>query len=264
MPLIKIKTGLNIYYEQQGFGEDLVFISGLAADHTTWAPIIKTLKEKYRMLLFDNRDVGKTDSVNESYTIEHMARDTLALMDALEIEKATLIGHSMGGAIALYVALMHQERVKKIIVCASAPKLPTPSLVHVQSIIKLREHGLSPLLIFETTLPWLFGESFLKNGRLVSAVMRNILHNPKPQTLESFKNQAQASESIDLLNTMQKITTKTLVIAGKEDLITPLACSEKIHRSIRGSELFVIPDCGHMLQFEQPQILEKAIVDFIV
>ncbi len=263
MPHITIKTGVTIHYQHYGEGPDLVLIGGLAADHTTWMPILKMLSKKYRVLVFDNRDVGQTKNSNGSYTIKDMADDVVALMDALSIEKATMVGHSLGGAITMQMCLANPSRIDKAVICASAAKLPLPSLLHVRSIIHLREVNINPELIYETTFPWIFGESYLSNKKMVSAIVKNILNNPYQQTLESFKNQARVSELINLVPELHKVAVKALVIAGRNDLITPAYCSELIHREIKGSQLVVIDDCGHMLQFEQPEILVNTILKFI-
>lgn len=263
MPHITIKTGVTIFYQQYGEGPDLVLIGGLAADHTTWVPILKMLSKKYRVLVFDNRDVGQTKNSNGSYTLQDMAHDVAALMDALSIENATIIGHSLGGAITLEMCLSHAPRVATAVICASAAKLPLPSMLHVRSIIQLRELEINPGVVFETVLPWIFGESYLSNKKMVSGIIKSIVNNPYPQTLESFKNQARVSELINIVPELHKITTKTLIIAGRDDLITPLKCAQLIHSEINGSKLVIIDNCGHMLQFEQPEILVNAILEFI-
>ncbi|MBI2346288.1 MAG: alpha/beta fold hydrolase [Deltaproteobacteria bacterium] len=215
------------------------------------------------MLIFDNRGVGQTEAPPTPNTIRVMADDTIALMDALDIERTTLVGHSMGGAIALQMSLIAPDRISQTVICASAARLPYPSVAVIKVAVKYREMDLDPTLIFETTFPWIYGEAFLRDEARVRTQMDQLLQNPYPQSLDHFRGQVAACESFDLERAISEVRTDTLVVAGNEDVLTPLRCSEYLHQNIAGSRLVVMNNCGHMIQHEQPSKLAETILTFL-
>jgi pimeloyl-ACP methyl ester carboxylesterase len=118
MPSVHVGD-INVYYELHGAelrgdGPSLVFIGGLGADLTLFAPMTRQLAQHFRVLTFDNRGAGRTDQPDAPYSIPMMAGDTLRLMDALGIDRAHILGVSMGGRIAIEIAGRHPERVDRL------------------------------------------------------------------------------------------------------------------------------------------------------
>ena len=114
MPKAKIGE-IQIYYEEYGQGTPLVMILGMGQDIATWDFQISEFSKYFRLIVFDNRDSGRSSRCSKTYTMEAMARDTIGLMDYLEIGRAHLLGTSMGGMIAQQIALMAPERVRRLI-----------------------------------------------------------------------------------------------------------------------------------------------------
>src|SRR5258708_38029250 len=121
MPYEKIND-IQMYYEIHGDGEPLVLIVGLGTDISQWDGIICCLGQKYKALAFDNRGAGSTDKPDTSYSIEMMAHDTAGLMQTLGIEQAHILGISMGGRIALALALRHPKSVKKLVLVSTSAR----------------------------------------------------------------------------------------------------------------------------------------------
>ena len=113
MPRIEVSTGVSLHYEWYGEadGPPVVFIRGTGADSSRWMPQVNEYKDTYRTLIFDNRGVGKSDSPEGSYTVDMMARDSVALLDALNVDTCHLSGLSLGAAIAAQIAITCPERV---------------------------------------------------------------------------------------------------------------------------------------------------------
>src|SRR3990167_10012984 len=122
MPLQTL-TDIDVYYEQQGAGPDLILIGGLTSDHQIWRTPLRTFSQHFRVTTFDNRGAGQSSTPDYPYTIEMMANDTIQLMDALNINKAHILGHSMGGGIAMQMALMAPDRIHKLILASSRPTI---------------------------------------------------------------------------------------------------------------------------------------------
>lgn len=127
MPTIKAND-INIYYELYGEGEPLVLIAGLGTDLTVYEPTINRLSKRFRVLAFDNRGVGRTDKPDIPYKIEIMADDTAELMNGVGINKAHVLGISMGGRIAMALALQHPSKVNSLVLAATSAKVMAGSL----------------------------------------------------------------------------------------------------------------------------------------
>ena len=110
---------IELYYEEHGSGEPLILVLGLGQDIATWGFQIEELSKHVRLIVFDNRDSGKSSRCPDNYTTESMAQDILRLMDHIGIEQAHLLGTSMGGMIAQHAALMAPERLKSLILAGT-------------------------------------------------------------------------------------------------------------------------------------------------
>lgn len=118
MPKVKIGE-IQLHYEEYGKGPPLVMILGLGQDIATWGLQVSELSNHLRLIVFDNRDSGRSSRCTEIYTTETMARDTIGLMDHLGIDRAHILGTSMGGMIAQQIALMAPERVSSLILAST-------------------------------------------------------------------------------------------------------------------------------------------------
>jgi pimeloyl-ACP methyl ester carboxylesterase len=110
---------IELYYEEYGQGQPLIMILGLGQDVATWHFQISELSKHLRLIVFDNRDTGKSSRCSEDYSTETMARDILGLMDHLAIDRTHLLGTSMGGMIAQHVALLATERIDSLILAGT-------------------------------------------------------------------------------------------------------------------------------------------------
>lgn len=261
MPTIR-GNGVSLYYEQHGAGPDLVLIGGLSADHTVWAMVCDALAARFRVLLFDNRGVGQSDAPPGPYSLAMMADDTVALLDALGIRRAAIVGHSMGGAILQQCCIAHPARVARAVICASAARIPTASRRHIESVVQMQRAGVAPALILATAFPWIFGAAFLEDETRMAVALANLLNTPYPQSLAAFTAQAAACTSADLRPLLPRIVAQTLVVAGREDLLTPLGCAEEIHRGIPGAMIAVMEACGHMVPLERPELFCATVQAF--
>src|SRR5690349_18217962 len=112
-------NGIELYYEIYGEGKPLVLISGLGYSLWQWHRVVPLLAEHFQVITFDNRGVGQSEKPAGPYSAQILAADTVGLLDALQIERAIILGHSMGGFIAQALALDFPGRVEKLILCST-------------------------------------------------------------------------------------------------------------------------------------------------
>lgn len=229
MPTVQVND-IQMYYELRGEGQPLVLILGLAIDVSEVEPIIRWFAERYRVLAFDNRGAGRTDKPDIPYSIEMMANDTIGLMNAVGIERANILGISLGGRIALTLTLAHPERVAKLaLVSTSARVLPR-------------------------------GWRFRALGLLSSVPM---LQGTYPQPRYAFVRQRDTSTHFNCTARLSEIRAPTLIMHGRNDRTAPFALAEELQHGIHDSKLLSFAG-GHIffLMCERQRFLD-ATADFL-
>jgi len=266
-----IKTGkvkvndINMYYEIHGDGFPLVMIHGFAANLDWWPPyLIDEVSKNFKTLFFDNRGAGRTDKPDIEYSIKGMADDTLGLMDALKIERAHVLGISMGGLIAQELVLNYPERVEKLVLCSTtcggAKAIPIPPEA-MQIVIRDRE-GLPQEEIIQNWIPILFSEDFIKNNpEFIEDFIRRALIAPIPPY--SAKRQLLGSSSSRLARRLKNVNTPTLVIHGKKDIIFTPQNAEILAKLIPEAKASIFDNIGHLIFSEGPEIVVKTLLDFL-
>ena len=222
---------ISMYYEVHGEGEPLVLIPGLSADVSDYERIIALLAQHYRVVAFDNRGAGRSDKPDAPYSIEMMADDAAALLDALGIGQAHIVGTSMGGRIAADLALRHPEHAKSLILVSTVMR-PAPQTLWRHFTLDVIPR--IPLL-----------RRFTKY----------------PQPYYAFARQRQASRSYDATSRLGEIHVPTLILHGKSDHLAPLALAEEMRAGIAGSQMVTFPG-GHIFFFLRPQQFVAAITAF--
>lgn len=217
MPKIVVK-GIQLHYEKHGQGNILILISGLNCDSRIWRFILDDLKEHFLVIFLDNRGVGRSDCPDTSCDIKTFAEDVFGLMTALHIEKAHVLGHSMGGAIAQTMGYLHPERIRKLIICNSLIKVHWINRLLGRSWIFLRQNGFVSQTMMEKVMPFLFSKNFRKDKKRVNEIIHSFLSNTKPNATIAFKRQFEALCSFDSTNWLKEIQVPTLIVEGEEDL----------------------------------------------
>lgn len=228
MPVIKA-NGIQMYYEIHGEGKPLVLIGGLASDLSEMESISHWLAQKYRVMVFDNRGAGRTEKPDMPYSIAMMTTDMEELLKALAIERASILGISMGGRIALEFALRYPERVEKLIlVSTSARVMNTPK--------RLRR---------------------LRFLSLISAIP--LFRSKYPQPRYAFLRQLRASGNYNCTDRLHELHVPTAIMHGKNDQSAPYFLAEEMHVGIPGAQMFPFRG-GHIffLISERQQFLETT------
>ncbi|MCB1106946.1 MAG: alpha/beta fold hydrolase [Chlamydiia bacterium] len=262
MPFAEV-NGIKLYYETHGQGNPVVFLSGFSTHHLTWKEFIKPFQQDFQLILLDNRGSGQTSSPPPPYTLETLANDTIALLDHLQIDRAYYVGSSMGTAIIQTLSHLHPKRIDKGVLIAPFPKLPEASLLKSITTGKLLQGGTSLDLVIDTVIPWLFSRDFLSHPEKVAAKKEEMIQNPFPQTLEGFLGQLEALKAFDSTPFLKNLTSEFLLIAGEEDLSTPLSLAQYLHENLPKSTLHPFPRVGHMVHYEKREEVIALIKDFL-
>jgi pimeloyl-ACP methyl ester carboxylesterase len=255
-------NGIELFYEESGSGEPLLLIAGFACDHKNWCKLVPLLVSKNRVITFDNRGVGQSSSPETSYSIRQMAEDTVGLLDAIDLNFVHIAGHSMGGQIALELALACPGRVKSLILLSSCAKMDERG----RTVIEL--WGDFPKLVDPTTairlsLPWIYTANFYARAGAVDEVIREILANPFPPTVSGIYQQSRAITSYDASARLREIKCPTLVVVGDEDILGGLPLSADLAHHIPGGQLVVLKQAAHGLLTECAEATAASMMDFL-
>lgn len=262
MPKIRV-SDIDMYYEVHGKGEPLLLIMGLGSDLTSWILQIPDFSKKYQVIAFDNRGVGRTDAPDMPYSIAMMADDTIGLLDALGIERAHILGLSMGGMIAQELALKYPRRVKRLVLAATAAGPYAWGMHLLGSMLRLAQEGVAPETLTSLRVSWLFTDKFFENPALVRTVIDTMLANPHPQPVHAYARQFAAANEHDTRRRIGQITAPTLVIVGRKDILLPVKMSEELAAGIPSSELVVLEGGGHGFLVEIAGKFNQAVMDFL-
>ncbi len=222
-------NGIKIYYEIKGKGEPLVLIGGLSTDLTAFETIADDLSGKFMVLSFDNRGAGRTDMPDEPYSIEMMAEDTSKLMETLGIESANIVGISMGGRIALEMALNHSEKVEKLILVSTAAAIRS---------------------------------SKANKLKFIKTMSKLIVRKKYPQPGYAFMRQLEASRSYDCVDRLGEIKAPAFILHGKRDRMAPYELAQELHGGIKGSKMKTFKG-GHLFFLWERKEFADEVTGFL-
>jgi 3-oxoadipate enol-lactonase len=259
----KVKTnGIEIFYEEKGAGDPLLLIAGFACDHTNWFKMVPLLASQYRVIVFDNRGVGQTSAPDAPYSIRQMAEDTASLLDAIELSKVHVAGHSMGGQIAQELALAHPQHVRTLMLLASCAKLDERGKAVIESWGEL-PRLVDPVTGLRLSFPWIYTSHFYATPGAIERVIEEVFKSPFPPSKQGIYRQSRAITSCDTSTRLGGIECPTLVVDGTENILGGLPFSEELVHGIRGAKLVVLDKCGHGLPTESPEATAAAMLGFL-
>ncbi len=257
-----VKVGdLNICYELKGEGHPLVMLRGLTENMDWWEPtLLEELAKRYRLLVFDNRGAGRTVTPREGdITIPQMADDTAGLMDALGIERAHVVGVSMGGMIAQEFALRHPQKVDKLVLCVTFCGGKNTVIASKEVLTMIADGSGGPEAVAGRAMSLLFTQEWLDSnpeyaGEFLKRYMR------APATGHNTVRQFAATTKLDTFDRLPSIKAPTLVLCGTEDLLIPPINSRTIAEQIPGSKLKEYEGVAHGIT---NQCQEEFLVDLL-
>jgi len=238
-------------------------IMGLGGDATGWMLQIPAFSRYFKVVAFDNRDVGRSSLAKSSYSIADMAEDTAGLMDALGIEKAHILGGSMGGAIAQELVLNHPDKVNRLILACTMGHFARFRINMLEPAIFIKKHDPTNKVFLAEMLFQCMTHDFLKNPEAVDRMLNLMQNPPFPQSTEAFIRQANAVSTFDALDRLGAVRVPTLVLAGDQDILTPPWAARELAGAIPGAKLQILEGGAHGFFWEIPEKTNQAVIEFL-
>jgi pimeloyl-ACP methyl ester carboxylesterase len=265
MPKVKA-NGIDLYYELHGVGKPLVLISGIGYSLWQWHKMVPFLAKHFQVITFDNRGVGQSDKPVGPYSAQMLAADTAGLLDTLGIQKAIVMGHSMGGFIAQAMALDYPQKVERLILASTNFGGPRHVPVTEEAMKVLRDVSSDPLTRFKNGLVVSTAPGWAENHpEMIQRWIAWRIANP----IEPAAYQSQLAIGLGLLSEaaafedkLHQINVPTLILFGEEDKVVPPANAALLAENIKSSEVVIFPKAGHFLPIEIPEKAAKAVTTF--
>lgn len=238
-------------------------IAGLASDSQSWAPLVPLLSPHHRLIMPDNRAVGRTRPLDAPTSIERMAEDYIALLDSLELTRVSVLGHSMGGLVSMRIAARWPDRVDRLIVTASGPEQSARRISLIDTLVALGEAGVSDELWFKSLFHWLFAPPFFDDASQLENAIKMSANYPHRQPIAAMRRQADAIACFDAGDTAKDIMAPTLAILGGKDLLFPSEEASTALKSIRNIQIGILPDAAHSLHWDDPNGFSERVLAFL-
>lgn len=251
--------GAQVHYEVVGEGTPVLLIAGTASDGASWAPLTPILAERFKVILIDNRGAGQT-RFDGPILVRDMVDDCAALLDHLGIEKAHVIGHSLGGGIAAWFAVRHANRTDRLVTMAFGPLMPQARILF-KDLAKLYPQ-VAPQLFFRLLFQFLFKPGFFDSEANVAAAAEGSTAYRYRQSPEDFARQVAALDTFEHYD-IGSITAPTLAIAGELDLLADPDKICAIHRKIADLRMATIQGAAHSIHWDDTAATAKAILEFL-
>jgi pimeloyl-ACP methyl ester carboxylesterase len=252
VPFVEVEAH-RVHYEEHGDGDPVLMINGLGADLGAWRLQTDHLKHFFRVIVFDNPGVGQTEGPRGPYSSALFADVAAGLARRLGIERAHVVGASMGGLIGQQVAVRHPELVRSLVLHCPwwrADRYTNALIRSWQAYARVA----GMLELGRQIWLWVFTPRFYEeHPETFAELERQVLQGPHPQSVEAFCDQAEACLTHEPLEDVASIAAPTLITVGDTDIQTPPAHARAIHERIRGSTLHVWKAMGHAPFWEIPE-----------
>jgi 3-oxoadipate enol-lactonase len=259
---IQAADGARLHAVDQGRGDPVLWLQGLNAPAAAWAVQLAHFSQTHRSIAPDARGVGQSDAPQGPYTTRQLAADALAVLDATGVERAHVVGLSLGGAVAQELALAAPERVRSLALLATFAAQSPRSRALLEAW-----RTLYPVAAADETLrkawelqaySWLFTDRFWRSPANVRAALRFASTQPL-QPAQGFVGQVDAALSHDARDRLPALHVPTLVVHGSLDQLSPKENGEELAQLIPGAELFILPEVGHAVNLEGQRPVNAAL-----
>ena len=260
--LLRAKNGeVELAYELLGSGPPLLLIQGLGYGGRGWGPALELLAEDFAVAAFDNRGFGASDIPPGPYSVPELAEDARSVLDAAGLERAHVVGASLGGMIAQELALAHGEKIDRLVLACTTPggvgAYPMPA------------ETVSLMLEAPTIAPDVALRRFVENA-VGEAASRELVdqivayRTADPPDPAGWQAQAAAGATHDVLGRIGDIAAPTLIVHGTDDAVVDHRNAELLAERIPNARVELLPGVGHMLFWEEPERFVNLVREFLL
>jgi pimeloyl-ACP methyl ester carboxylesterase len=251
-------AGVRIAYESFGEGPALLLMQGIGYARWSWDPIVPALAERFRVLSFDNRGIGESDVPPPPYTSRQLAEDAVAVLDAEGVERAHVVGASLGGMAAQELAAGFPERVDRLVLACTtlggvgAVPMPAQSVALMQEAAMLAPDVAMRLFVENALAPH-------ADRSLVEELYGRRVANPP----DPVGWQGQAAAGVGFDGSALEIAAPTLILHGTEDAVVDPGNAALLAERIPGARVELFSGCGHLFFWEHPERFADTVVEFL-
>jgi len=260
--------GIKLFYEVRGnvnSKNTILFLNGVMASTKSWYGLSKIFEGLgFKVVLHDFKGQLKSDKPEGEYTFHDHARETMRLLEHLNIEKAHLIGTSYGGEVGMKFAALYPESTLSLSIIDSVSETDSIMVYLIDNWISAAESG-DGEKFFNVLVPSLYSTDFIEKNREFLKDRAKATKNISPEYFtgqvslyQTFKN------DVYMTDILKSIKSPTLVICGEEDVLKRPSFSKLLHENIQNSEYVLLPGCGHVAIFEKPNELNSLLLGFIL
>lgn len=246
---------MRIAWERHGSGQPLLLIHGLGYARWGWEPVVEPLARSFEVLLFDNRGIGESDAPPGPYTAAQLAEDAVQVLDEADVQRAHVLGTSLGGMVAQELALAHSKRVDKLVLACTtaggARAHPMP-----EQTVRLMTNGATLRDFVENAL------EPDPRAELVERILEHRLATAQP--LEAWAAQAAAGAGFDGYERAGSIAAPTLVLHGDGDRVVDPRNAELLASLLPHASVQLLPGTGHLCFWQQPERFVRLVEEFLL
>ena len=254
-----LADGARLAYTVDGPAEApaLVLSNSLGTDLRMWEPQVAALAERLRVVRYDSRGHGRSDAPNGPYTIEALARDALAVMDAAGVRRAHILGLSKGGMVGMWLGANAGEVVDRLILANTSPYMP-PRELWDQRIDAVLNQGMEA--IEQAVVDRWFTPGFQQSNRQDVDKVREMIRSTPAH---GYAGCCAAIRDMDQRQSIRNIGAPTMIIAGEKDPSTTVAMAHEMVMAIPGSRLVIFDNTAHLSNVERAEDFTTAVLSFL-
>jgi 3-oxoadipate enol-lactonase len=244
-------NGIQLAYERRGKGAPLVLLHGYPLDHHLWDEVVSLLEDTFDVILPDLRGFGDSTTVDSPYSMDDYASDIAGLLDQLDIQKVAIVGHSMGGYVALAFARLYPERVRGLGLVSSQVLADTPERKEgrYKSAADVSANGIGSVV--ETMTP-----KFTADERLQAYARASMERQPAAAYIGALKAMAERVDATPLLSSFH---FPVVVLHGDADSLIPIDRAREVKAALPQAHLVEIRRAGHMPMMEAKEQTAEAL-----
>jgi 3-oxoadipate enol-lactonase len=244
---------LEVVVEGEADAPPLVLIHSAGAEHRMWERNLPAVRDRFRLIRYDARGHGRSDVPSAPYTLDDLGTDLVAVLDALGVASAHVVGASLGGLVALWLAVRHPDRVRGAVFAGAAARFGTAASWEERADI-VRRDGTEAVV--DLVMRRFFSERFRREEADVVTGFADVLRRQSP---EGYIGTCLALRDADLRDEVSAIRAPSLVVVGDEDVSVPPPDAEALSAAIPGARLLVLEGAGHLCTVERPDVFEDIV-----